>query len=158
MRPSVLPAIARGHLLCEREDQRPGDLRGSISAGLRARHDDAALFTRDEIDRRVPHAARGNQFELRQPSEERARERRPLAHQHDAGERCESRGERILVEEMIVKHGHVDATVQAVPRAEGTRHVLIIVEHGDPRNHSVRLPHRCPRAILPQCKCGTFDG
>src|SRR5262249_40151959 len=88
--------------------------------------------------------------------EERAREGRALAHQHDAFEGVEPTRQRVAIIEMIAEGLHLRLGMEALPIRQAQRHALIVVEDCHP-HHAHTLPARLSLAVAKlsaSCKVG----
>ena len=122
------------------EDQRPGELDGAGGVRGGAADGDAALGGGRDVDGGVAAAGGDEQPEVRQPLEQGARERRPLAHGDDDVERRQPLDERVLVVEVVGELDDVDGLGDAGPVGEAGGDGLVVVEDGD-AVHGVGLLH-----------------
>ncbi len=111
-----------------RENQRPRELACRAGPAARPAYGHAALGGGGEIDRRIAHAGRHEQSKLGQRREQRAVERRSLAHRDDDLERRERLDKLRAIVDVIVQHGNIDAIGDRLPIGHRQRDALVIIE------------------------------
>jgi len=90
-------------------------------------------------------AGRADQkFELRQRLDDRARERRALAHRADNGKTLECLDDLVRGPEMLVEDLDRDIALHLRPVGHGERHVLVVVENCAANRHVSHPPGRRP--------------
>ena len=124
----------------EREDQPPGELGRRRARHLRAAQDDAVRCRGVHVDRRVAHARRDQQAEIRQPVEELHPESGALAHRADDLKISKRIGGGLFVRKRLIEDGDVDPVGDFGPVRHRNRQVEIIVEDctAQPRHRKVR--------------------
>src|SRR6185437_14938498 len=153
MMPSVLPwALADGAILArdvaqEREDQSPGQLGRRIADALGAAINDAALGQGGGIDRGVVHAGGDHQPQIGQLVDQRARQGRALARQHQALEGVEALGQRVDIGDVLRKGLDLRLGMKALPIRKPQCHGEIVVENRDAQ-HDRQPPARMDRQVL----------
>jgi hypothetical protein len=124
--------VLGGDAAHQRQDQRPGvlDGRGDPGQPVGAADHHAALARRSRIEHRVGPTARHDESQTRQRIDDRARQRRALAHQHHGVEPGESL-DQCVVAHVVGEEHELGAPAQRRPRIAAGRSTLVVVEDRD---------------------------
>ena len=162
--PSVLPSSPTPSATCQRpsrsarscsgmrrsegEDQPPGEVHRRVAGARRPAHRDAPLRAGGDVHRAVARGRGHQQAEVRQALDQGAREGRALAHDDQRIEGAEPVRQRVRVGEGVAEDLDPESVRQPVPRPEGARHALVVVEDGEAAQlrHGWRLLQGCAGA------------
>lgn len=140
--PALSAALLRD-LPQRREHQGPGELSCRVTSGprmLARRHDHAQPSAGFDVDAWV-HTALADEPQARQPLEQRSRDRRALADQHQRFGVVQARSQQVHVVDVVVPHHHFMLGELAEAR-QGAQRVERVVEDRD--------LHACHAEISPQ--------
>ena len=111
------------------DDQTPCEFGGGYARGRRPAYRHAPFLRSGEVDRPISHTARHQQLQVGQTLDERAHERRPLAHDANDLEILQSLSDGSLVIDVVLKDLYLYIAAEPAPVGQARCHFLIVVKN-----------------------------